>query len=234
MMDRPQLPTKSTAEASPVSPERSPTPPTTKASPVRPPRTVFSMIPAPETREVDREATISPTDQRGENSPTPRNNLAKRRLSDDSQTGDESPMIPIHFPPNPITRPDRACDIFWRNACMEVQRPDGSVHAPDIIRRLMTKKGGVGRSWPQLEEGLAAIEAMKKDTIDPVEIFRQQEEEEAMTREKEERRLANKRRYRPRGQIDRERAERQAALAALKTKELESDGASASPQENSE
>ena len=98
----------------------------------------------------------------------------------------------------------------------------------------MTKKGGVGRPWPQLEEGLAAIEAMKKDTIDPVEIFRRQEEEEAIARAKEERRLANKRRYRPRGQIDRERAERQAALAALKTKELESDGASASPQENSE
>ena len=98
----------------------------------------------------------------------------------------------------------------------------------------MTKKGGVDRPWPQLEEGLAAIEAMKKDTIDPVEIFRRQEEEEAIARAKEERRLANKRRYRPRGQIDRERAERQAALAALKTKELESDGVSASPQENSE
>jgi hypothetical protein len=188
------------------------------------------MIPAAETREVDREATISPTDQRGENSTSPRNSLAKRRLSDDSQAGDENPMIPSHFPPNPIARPDRACDIFWRNACMEVQRPDGSVHAPDVIRRLMTRKGGITRPWPQLEEGLAAIEAMKKDTIDLAEIFRRQEEEEATVRAKEERRLANKRRYRPRGQIDRERAERK---AALKKKELESDGASTNPQENS-
>ncbi|RFN48986.1 hypothetical protein FIE12Z_6763 [Fusarium flagelliforme] len=232
-MDRPQLPTKSTAETSPVLPERSPPPNATEAPQVRPPRAVFSMIPAPDTREVDREATISPTDQREENSTSPRNSLVKRRLSDDSQTGDENPMIPSHFPPNPIARPDRACDVFWRNACMEVQRPDGSVHAPDVIRRLMTKKGGIARPWPQLEEGLAVIKAMKKDTIDPAGIFRRQEEEEATARAKEERRLANKRRYRPRGQIDRERAERQAALAALKTKELESDGASRNPQESS-
>lgn len=97
----------------------------------------------------------------------------------------------------------------------------------------MTRKGGIARLWPQFEEGLAAIEVMKKDTIDPAEIFRRQKEEEVTARAKEERRLANKRRYRPRGQIDRERAERQAALAALKTKESESDGASTNPQENS-
>ncbi|KAJ4131177.1 hypothetical protein NW768_006719 [Fusarium equiseti] len=93
--------------------------------------------------------------------------------------------------------------------------------------------GGIARPWPQLEEGLAAIEAMRKEAIDPAEIFRRKEEEEAIARAKEERRLANKRRYRPRGQIDREREERQAALAALKTKALEGDGASANREEDS-
>ncbi|KAM0399980.1 hypothetical protein ACHAQC_003265 [Fusarium culmorum] len=148
----------------------------------------------------------------------------------ESETGDESPIIPPHFPPNPISRPNREADIFWRDACMEVQSPDEPVHAHDVIVRIMTRKGGIARPWPRLEEGLTAIEMMGKDTVDITEILRRQEEEEALAKAKEERRLANKRLYRPRGQIDRERTERRAALAAQKARVPETDRADDTPE----
>jgi hypothetical protein len=116
---------------------------------------------------------------------------------------------------------------------MEVQHPDGTVHASEVINRLMTRKGGIASRWPRLEEGREAIERAKTETIDLAEIRRRQEEEDAIAGAKEERRLANKRRYRPRGQIDRERAERRAALAAQKAQELENEGANDNVQEDS-
>ncbi|KAJ4271666.1 hypothetical protein NW762_000371 [Fusarium torreyae] len=169
----------------------------------------------------DRSPTISPTNVHKDLPPTSNNKTQKRRLSNESQKSNEEEnlTLPSHFPPCPIDRPLPRDIAHWRDGCRAVQRPDGTVNSYDVVMWSMTRKGGVANPWPKLDEGLQAIEDMKKDMIDPVEIWRRQQEEDEAARAKEQRRQANKRRYRPRGQIDKERAERRVALAAQQAQE---------------
>ncbi|WXC54403.1 hypothetical protein SNK03_000404 [Fusarium graminearum] len=244
-MHKPKVPVKSIEQAEPLLFQE--TPLTKPAEPPRiapkkeapkkeaskkeaPKKGVRSILPTPETPRHDRSRTTSPKSHHEQVASSPNSKSSNICCSCESDFGDESPIIPPHFPPNPISRPNREADIFWRDACMEVQPPDEPVHAHDVIVRIMTRKGGIARPWPRLEEGLAAIEMMGKDTIDIAEILRRQEEEEAIAKAKEERRLANKRLYRPRGQIDRERTKRRAALAAQKAREPETDPADGTPE----
>lgn len=135
---------------------------------------------------------------------TAKTKTSKRRNSDMSD----------NWPPCPITNPDPSGIALWRQGCEAVQRPDGSVDGLDVVNWMMTRRGGVANPWPRLEENRAAVRAMGRQRIDPLKILQQQEEEAEIARLKEERRQANKRRYRPRGQIAREKAERAAAAAA--------------------
>ncbi|CEI63958.1 unnamed protein product [Fusarium venenatum] len=230
IMDKPKVPIKSIEETEPVLSEKSSLPDSIETSRIAPRKESYSILPTPETTKHDHFPATSPTDHLEESISCPNSNATERRCSNTSHTSDESPIIPPHFPPNPVSRPDRTSDLFWLHACMQVRRPDGTVHAPEVIVWLMTRKGGKKSSWPRLEAGLAEIEMMRKDTIDLSEIWRRQEEGDAIARAKEERRMANKRRCRPRGQIDRERAERRAALAAQKAQESEIDGADDTPK----
>ncbi|KAM5365464.1 hypothetical protein ACJZ2D_010999 [Fusarium nematophilum] len=120
-----------------------------------------------------------------------------------------------------MANPDRFAIDLWRQGCRTVQRPDGDIDAGDVISWLMTRKGGINNRWPQLEEGQSAIKNMRKDPIDFEVLTRQPEEMEEAARLKEERRLANKRRYRPRGQVAKERAEKRAAAAAAAAAQAE-------------
>ncbi|KAM0503697.1 hypothetical protein ACHAP8_002938 [Fusarium lateritium] len=230
IMNRPKVPIKSIEKTEPVLSEKSSLPDLTETSRKAPRKEVCSILPTPETPKHDHFPATSPTDHREELNSCLNSNATERRCSNSSHTSDESPIIPPHFPPNPVSRPDRASDLFWLHTCMQVRRPDGTVHAPEVIVWLMTRKGGRKSAWPRLEAGLAEIETMGKETINLAEVWRRQEEEDAIARAKEERRLANKRRCRPRGQIDRERAERRAALAAQKAQESERDGVGDNPQ----
>ncbi|UPK98489.1 hypothetical protein LCI18_009424 [Fusarium solani-melongenae] len=135
---------------------------------------------------------------------TPKTKTSKRRNSDMSD----------NWPPCPITNPDPAGIALWRQGCEAVQHPDGSVDGLDVVNWMMTRRGGIANPWPRLEENRAAVRAMGRQRIDPLKILQQQEEEAEMARLKEERRQANKRRYRPQGQIAKEKAERAAAAAA--------------------
>ncbi|KAJ4169442.1 hypothetical protein NW754_016470 [Fusarium falciforme] len=139
---------------------------------------------------------------------TAKTKTSKRRNSDMSD----------NWPPCPITNPDPSGIALWRQGCEAVQRPDGSVDGLDVVNWMMTRRGGVANPWPRLEENRAAVRAMGRQRIDSLKILQQQEEEAEIARLKEERRQANKRRYRPRGQIAREKAER-AAAATEKAKE---------------
>lgn len=135
---------------------------------------------------------------------TPKTKTSKRRNSDMSDD----------WPPCPITNPDPSGIALWRQGCEAVQRPDGSVDGLDVVNWMMTRRGGITSPWPRLEENKAAVRAMGRQRIDPIKILQQQAEEAEVARLKEERRQANKRRYRPRGQIAKEKAERAAAAAA--------------------
>ncbi|RGP80356.1 hypothetical protein FLONG3_1505 [Fusarium longipes] len=242
IMGRTQLPNEVIEEADEdVTKDRAPEPspsgdsPSPDTTPIRPNtcrKEARHILPKPSTPEHSRSPSTSPTTHQSEPAPLPNNTPAKRRRSNESQNSDEGPILPPHFPPNPISRPDRAADIFWRNACLEVQHPDGTVLASEVITRLMTRKGGIANPWPRLEEGLAAVERMGKETLDPAEVLRRHEEEEAIARAKEERRQANKRRYRRRGRIDRERAAQRAAVAAQKVQELGDEVLNKSTQED--
>ncbi|OBS26380.1 hypothetical protein FPOA_00321 [Fusarium poae] len=222
--DRPKVPIKSIEETGSMLSEKSPLPVSTEPPRIAPRKEVCSILPTPETPKQDHSPATSSTDHRKE---------ITSSLSDDpTRTSDGSPIIPPHFPPNPDSRSDRAGDLLWLQACMQVQRPDGTVHAPEVIVWLMTRKGGKKSSWPRLKAGLAEVKMMGKVKIDPADILRRQEEEDAIARAKEERRLANKLRYRPRGQIDRERADRRAALASQKAQESERGGTDDTYQED--
>ncbi|RSL60880.1 hypothetical protein CEP54_006497 [Fusarium duplospermum] len=129
---------------------------------------------------------------------------SKRRNSDMSDD----------WPPCPDPKANHIGIAQWREGCEAVMRPDGSVDGLDVVNWLMTRRGGVANPWPRLEENQAAVKAMGRQRIDPLKILQQQEEEAEEARLKEERRQANKRRYRPRGQIAKEKAERAAAAAA--------------------
>ncbi|KAF4464706.1 hypothetical protein FALBO_8455 [Fusarium albosuccineum] len=206
------------------------------------PQDTSNTTPSENSNEDDRSSTVS-TDPNavfpGLNTVSPNLNPesplisqekpSKRRRSDESQRSNKSsPTLPAHYPPCPMERPGRAGIELWRQGCREVQRPDGTVEGLDVVNWLMTRKGGVANPWPQLNDGLKSISNMRKETIDFNKIARQREEEEEAARLKEERRLANKRRYRPRGQIAKEKAEqRAAAAAAAAAKQAEQEAAEA-------
>lgn len=167
----------------------------------------------------DRSSTISPAEVH-KDLPPKLNKPTKRRRSDESRSSDEIPTLPPNFPPCPIERPDRRAVAFWRDACNAAKDADGNVNGFDAVRYLLMRPGGLANPTPFLPEDSEAVKNMRKGTIDLDKIRRRQQEEEEIARAKEERRQANKRRYRPRGQVDRERAERRAALAAQKAQEL--------------
>jgi hypothetical protein len=167
----------------------------------------------------DRSSTISPAEVHKE-LPPKLNKSTKRRRSDESRSSDEIPTLPPNFPPCPIEPPDRRAVVFWRDVCNAVKDADGNVNGFDAVRYLLMRPGGLGNPAPFLPEDSEAVKNMRKGIIDLDKIQRRQQEEEEIARAKEERRQANKRRYRPRGQVDRERAERRAALAAQKGQEL--------------
>ncbi|KAI3586898.1 hypothetical protein IWW34DRAFT_203101 [Fusarium oxysporum f. sp. albedinis] len=184
------------------------------------------LTPVKDTCDDDRSSTISPTVNTNGLLPIPKNRSPERRGSDDSQSGKESPgspetpSLPAHFPPCPRERPTRQEIALWHEGCMAVQRDDGTVDGFDIVDWLMTRKGGVLNPWPRLDEGRMVVESMGREIIDLDAIHRQQEEEAEVARLKEERRQRNKRRYRPRGQIEKEKAERRAAQEAQQAQDL--------------
>ncbi|KAF4970942.1 hypothetical protein FSARC_2138 [Fusarium sarcochroum] len=207
----------------------------TQEMPVRKPSRAL-LAQAHDSQGDDRSSTISPTNVHKDLPlpPASNNKLPKRRRSNESQKSSdgENPTLPSHFPPCPIERPLPHDIAHWHEGCRAVQRPDGTINAREVVNWSMTRKGGVANPWPQLNEGLKAIEDMRKDMIDPAEILRRHQEEEEAARAKEERRQAFKRRYRPRGQVDKERAERRAAaLAAKQAQEKLEEAGSATVQE---
>ncbi|KAF5605550.1 uncharacterized protein FSUBG_6471 [Fusarium subglutinans] len=184
------------------------------------------LTPVKDTCDDERESTISPTINTKGLLPIPKIRSPERNGSDDSQSGKESPVssetpsLPDHFPPCPRERPTRQEIALWREGCMAVQRGDGTVDGFDVVNWMMTRKGGVLNPWPTLDEGRMAVESMGREIIDLDAIHRQQEEEAEVARLKEERRQRNKRRYRPRGQIEKEKAERRAAQEARQAQDL--------------
>ncbi|KAK7417692.1 hypothetical protein QQZ08_011543 [Neonectria magnoliae] len=108
----------------------------------------------------------------------------------------------------------RAHRELWRQGTRAARRSDGTVEEIDVIHWMMTRKGGSNAAWPQLQDGQKAIENMRKETMDITKIWRLEQERQEEERLREERRLANKYRYRPRGQVAKEKAERMAARAA--------------------
>ncbi|KAF5617545.1 hypothetical protein F52700_12543 [Fusarium sp. NRRL 52700] len=185
------------------------------------------LTPVKDTCDDERELTISPTINTKGLLPIPKIRSPERHGSDDSQNGKESPVrsetpsLPDHFPPYPRERPTRQEIALWREGCMAVQRGDGSVDGFDVVEWLMTRKGGVLNPWPMLDEGRVVVESMRREIIDLDAIRGQQEEEAEVARLKEERRQRNKRRYRPRGQIEKEKAERRAARAAQQAQQAQ-------------
>jgi hypothetical protein len=184
------------------------------------------LTPVKDTCDDDRSSTISPTISTKGLLPIPKNRSPERRGSDGSQSGKESPespetpSLPAHFPPYPRERPTRQGIALWHEGCMAVQRGDGTIDGFDVVDWLMTRKGGVLNPWRRLDEGRMAVESMGRETIDLDAIRRQHEEEAEIARLKEERRQRNKRRYRPRGQIEKEKAERRAAQQAQQAQDL--------------
>ncbi|KAH6960892.1 hypothetical protein DER45DRAFT_592991 [Fusarium avenaceum] len=176
-------------------------------------------LPAQGIQGDDRSSTISPAEVH-KDLPPRLNKPTKRRRSDESRSSDEIPTLPPNFPPCPIARPDSRAVAFWRDACNAAKDADGNVNGFDAVRYLLMRPGGLGNPTPYLPDDSEAVKNMRKGTIDVDKIRRQQQEEDEIARAKEERRQANKRRYRPRGQVDTERAERKAARAAQKAQEL--------------
>ncbi|KAF4954648.1 hypothetical protein FGADI_5115 [Fusarium gaditjirri] len=184
------------------------------------------LTPVKDSCDDDTSSTISPTINTKGLLPIPKNHSPERSSSDDSQSGKESPgspetfSLPAHFPPCPRERPTRQEVALWHEGCMAVQRGDRTVDGFDVVDWLMTRKGGVLNPWPSLDEGRMAVESMGREIIDLDAIHRQQEEEAEVARLKEERRQRNKRRYRPRGQIEKEKAKRRAAQDAQDAQDL--------------
>lgn len=81
-----------------------------------------------------------------------------------------------------------------------MKHPDGTAEAIDIVTWLITRKGGINAHWKELEDGQRAIKNMRKEVIDFGKIQRQHEALDEEAKRKEEKRLANKQRYRPRNQ----------------------------------
>ncbi|KAF5585602.1 hypothetical protein FPANT_7445 [Fusarium pseudoanthophilum] len=196
------------------------------------------LTPVKDTSDDERESTISPAINTKGLLPIPKIRSPERHGSDDdSQSGKESPIssetpsLPDHFPPCPREQPSRQEIALWREGCMAVQRGDGSVDGFDVVDWLMTRKGGVLNPWPTLDEGRMVVESMGREMLDLDAIHRRQEEEAEVARLKEERRQRNKRRYRPRGQIEKEKAQRRAAQEAQQAQDLAKKTSSASDSE---
>ncbi|KAH7256737.1 hypothetical protein BKA59DRAFT_450814 [Fusarium tricinctum] len=156
-------------------------------------------LPPHGTQGDDRSSTISPAKVHKDLPPI-LNKPTKRRRSDESRSSDEIPTLPPNFPPCPIERPDSRAVAFWRDACNAAKDADGNVSGFDAVRYLLMRPGGLGNPTPYLPDDSEAVKNMRKGTIDVDKIQRRQQEEDEIARAKEERRQANKRRYRPRGQ----------------------------------
>lgn len=94
------------------------------------------------------------------------------------------------------------CQELWDQGAQTVQRPDGTHDNWDVVDWLLTRKGGAAANWPTLDEGQKAIEAMREEPFDLVRIREEMEQEQIELERKEKRRLANKMRFRPRGEWD--------------------------------
>ncbi|KAF4437976.1 hypothetical protein F53441_12896 [Fusarium austroafricanum] len=140
----------------------------------------------------------------------------------------EMPTLPPHFPPCPIDRPTSNDIALWLEGCLEIQRRNGSVRQIDVVHWMATRRGGFANPRPIFDEAQEAIEIMRNETIDMEAIRHRQQEEEEIARLKEERRQRNKRRYRPRGQIEREKAERLAARQSQQDLEMVRQGSDTS------
>ncbi|KAF5678931.1 hypothetical protein FHETE_1040 [Fusarium heterosporum] len=180
-------------------------------------------LPGKDAPEDDGSSTISPTGIY-KDIPQDIEKPAKRRHSEESESSEELPLLPPHFPPCPMNRPNHRGIVVWRDACHAVQDAQGNINPFDVVTYLLTKKGGLANPGPLLPEDDQTLENMRKGIIDPAKIWRRQQEEEEIARAKEERRQANKRRYRRRGQVDKERAERRAALAPKQAQDMVEQG----------
>ncbi|RSL98481.1 hypothetical protein CEP52_010313 [Fusarium oligoseptatum] len=177
----------------------------------------------------ERSLTVSPTpppnksssspDEKTSKDPSPSNTSGKKKKKPASAAKTKTSKrrnsdMTANWPPCPYDKADHVGIALWRQGCESCIRPDGTVDGLDVANWLMTRRGGVANPWTRLEENQAAVKAMGRQRIDPLKILQQQEEEARVARLKEERRQANKLRYRPRGQIAKEKAERAAAAAA--------------------
>ncbi|KAM0440720.1 hypothetical protein ACHAPT_000021 [Fusarium lateritium] len=171
--------------------------------------------PSTEDKSSENPSPSGSSDSTKKSPTTAQGKSTKRRISDESRRSTRaSPTMPPNFPPCPITNPDASGIALWHQGCEAVQRPDGTVDGLDVVNWMMTRRGGIANPWPRLEENRTSLRAMRRERIDLQKLAQRQEEEAEIARQKEERRLANKRRYRPRGQIAKEKAERAAAAAA--------------------
>ncbi|RMJ10252.1 hypothetical protein BHE90_008086 [Fusarium euwallaceae] len=161
----------------------------------------------------------SSPDEKTSKDPSPSNTSGKKKKKPASAAKTKTSKrrnsdMTANWPPCPYDKADHVGIALWRQGCESCIRPDGTVDGLDVANWLMTRRGGVANPWTRLEENQAAVKAMGRQRIDPLKILQQQEEEARVARLKEERRQANKLRYRPRGQIAKEKAERAAAAAA--------------------
>ncbi|KAF4997354.1 hypothetical protein FGRMN_3939 [Fusarium graminum] len=205
-MPRPQVPIEQIVESEP-SPQEAKFPKQNTA------------LPSKDAPEDDRSSTISPTGIHKDH-PQDISKPTKRRHSEESESSNDLPLLPPHFPPCPMNRPNHRGVVVWRDACHAARDTQGNVNPFDVVTYLLTKRGGLANPGPLLPENDQTLENMRKGIIDPAKIWRRQQEEEEIARVKEERRQANKRRYRRRGQVDKERAERRAALAAKQAQDM--------------
>lgn len=91
------------------------------------------------------------------------------------------------------------CEDIWQEGVRHVRTPDGAVDNWDVVNWIITRKGGVDAKWEELEEGKGLIEEMRRDSIDVNQILARQAMEAEERQRKEERRLANKRWFQPKG-----------------------------------
>ncbi|CAM1504195.1 Fc.00g017860.m01.CDS01 [Cosmosporella sp. VM-42] len=145
---------------------------------------------------------------------------------------------PDNYPPILYKPTEKGDEAFWKKACRAARRDGkGKVKLFDVVNWMGNRKGGYNLDWPQLREAKAAIATMRKGTIDLDKIHRKIAEEESEKQSKEERRLANKRRYQPRSAWAKEKAAQQAAVSLKRSRDDgdgKNDGVEALPMDGGE
>ena len=96
-------------------------------------------------------------------------------------------------------------DELWTRAFDAVRQKDGTADTARALSWIMTQKGGGKAKWTELEEAKKGIENIRRSGLDVARIRRQMEEEQDEVNRREQRRLANKLRYRPRSQWTKKR-----------------------------